>query len=102
MAQTISLTGDSYAIGKVFCYLYGPFGTNTGYTIHLEVYTCNDNAEPLNLIASQILNGSSINGNGWYSFDVNISGVVPSNKYLSFVVWQDNGDEDNYSLLGYY
>lgn len=102
MAQTISLSGDSYAIGKVFCYFYGPYGADTSYTIHLDIYTCSDNGEPLDLLTSQILAGSSINGNGWYSFDVNISGEVPSNKYLSFVVWQENGSEDNYILWGYY
>jgi hypothetical protein len=102
MAQTISLTGDSYSIGKVFCYFYGPYGNDKSYTIHLEVYTCNDSGEPLNLLTSQALAGSSIVGNGWYSFEINLSGATPANKYLSFVVWQENGDEDNYILWGYY
>jgi hypothetical protein len=102
MAQTISLTGDSYDIGKVFCYFYGPYGTDSSYTIHLDVYTCNDSGEPLNPPFKSTTLGSSVTGNGWYSFDVNISGDTPSNKYLSFVVWQDGGNEDDYVLWGYY
>lgn len=102
LAQTISISTETYSIGKVFCYFYGPFGTNSSYTIHLDVYSCDDSGQPQTILASQTMPGSNVTGNGWYSFNVGIEGNTPSNKYISFVIWQDNGDEDNYVLWGYY
>ena len=101
LAQTIYITDDSYTVGTVYCYFYGPYGEETSYTIHLGVYLCNDSGEPSALLSSQTLSGTSITKNGWYSFDFDISGTTPDNGYLSFVVWQEGGSEDNYVLWGY-
>lgn len=101
LAQTISIVGSYYSIGKVFCYFYGPYGFDDSFTIHLGVYLCNDNGEPTSSISSTTLSGSSITGDGWYSFDVDLYGETPLNKYLSFVVWQENGNEDDYVLWGH-
>jgi len=101
LAQTIYLSDATYTIGKVYCYFYGPYGYSTAYTIHLDVYNCNDDGTPLNIITSKTLAGSSLSGDDWYYFDVSMSGVTPANGYLSFVIWQENGDEDSYFLWGY-
>lgn len=101
LSQTVYIESDTYDIGKVYCYFYGPYGFNTSYTIYLGIYTCNDDGSPLNSVFSGTLSGSSITGNGWYSFTVGIGGTTPNNHYLSFVVWQQGGNEDDYVLWGY-
>ncbi len=101
LAQTITLTDDTYSIGKAYCYLYGIYGTSSLLTLHLDLYNCNDSGQPLNLIAASTLLGVNINGDGWYAFNFNITGTSPTNRYLSFVMWQENGDENNYVLWGY-
>jgi len=102
LAQTIYIIDETYSIGTVYCYLYGSFGNSTAFTVHLEVHLCDDTGKPLVAsLSSKMLAGTSITQDGWYSFDIDIDGVTPANKYLSFVMWQENGDEDNYVLWGY-
>jgi hypothetical protein len=101
LAQTITINDEYYGIGKVFCYFYGPYGNNN-FIIHLDTYTCSNDGKPSTLINSQILSGTNVVADGWYSFTLDLSGLTPSNRYLSFVVWQENGDENNYALWGYY
>jgi len=100
LAQTISLIDTTYSVGKAYCYLY-PNGDYNDYTIHLDIYTCDSLGRPETIIASQTLAGSNVTQNGWYSFDFSITGITPTNKYMSFVLWQENGNEDDYVLWGY-
>jgi hypothetical protein len=101
LAQTITFTDTTYNIGKVYCYLMGSYGTDPSYTVNLGIHTCDDDGKPNSLIKSISLLGSEIVLNGWYSFKFDVSGNVPSNQYLSFVMWQENGDEDNYVMWAY-
>lgn len=101
LAQTIHLIDTTYTIGDVYCYLYEPTGTTTSYKIHLSIYSCNNDGTPLAVISTQTINASSITETTWYKFNFGISGATPANGYLSFIMWQDGGDEDNYVLWGY-
>ena len=102
LAQTITIIDDQYSVGTVYCYFYGVFGLSNAFTIHLEVRLCNDDGSPSStILASETLAGTSITQDGWYEFDVDIDGDRPVNGFLSFVIWQENGDENNYVLWGY-
>ena len=68
----------------------------------MEIYTCTDDGEPQTLVSSQTLAGNSITQDGWYPFSFDITAYKHQlTDYLSFVLWQENGDEDNYALWGY-
>jgi hypothetical protein len=101
IAQTIPIEFETYDIGKAYCYLYGAYGIDSSFTVYLAAYTSNNDGSPNVLLYSVPLLGSSIDGDGWYEFNLNISGSTPSNKKLSFVLWQDGGDDNNYVLWGY-
>ncbi|MFA7219271.1 MAG: hypothetical protein WC119_02045 [Synergistaceae bacterium] len=101
LAQTVTIETSTYSIGKVYCYLYGPYGYDQSYNIYFGLYTCKDNGEPDTLIKLASLPGSEITSDNWYSFEFNVSGSTPLNQYLSFVMWQDGGDENNYSMWAY-
>ncbi len=101
LAQTITVIESTYSIGNVYLYFYGPYGDTSGVTINVRVCTCNDDGKPLTVITTKTLSGGDIVEDGWYSVDFSISGVTPSNQFLSFVVWQTGGDEDNFVAWGY-
>lgn len=101
LAQTVTLLGDTYEIGKVHCYLMGPYGTNDNFTLHMGIYTCDEDGKPLTQLATTSIAGSTIVSNGWYDFTFDISGTIPANGYLSFVMWQTLGDENNYAIWAY-
>ena len=101
LAQTLTFSSTTYSIGKVYCYLMGAYGGNPSFTVSLGLYTCDDDGEPDTLIKSASLDGSTILSNGWYSFEIDSEGTVPSNQYLALVMWQDNGDENNYAMWAY-
>ena len=100
LAQTIYTEDATYSIGSVFCYLYEAVGTAV-YNIHLAIMSCDDDGKPLANIATASIVSTTITENGWYQFSFSISGTTPANGYLSFVMWQDGGNEHNYTLWGY-
>lgn len=100
LSQAILLYNTTYEIGKIYVYLYS---SNYGhaFNIHLSVCNCNDDGSPTTTISTQILDVSTVTNDGWYAFEFNIAGATPANRLLSFVMWQDGGNEDNYLLWGY-
>jgi len=101
LLQTITLQNDTYDIKEVFVYLYGPYGDLSSVTLHMNIYDCNDDYTPLNVLASSTISGSTITENKWYSFTFSLEGITPSNNLLAFEFYQSGGDEDNYVLWGY-
>ena len=101
MAQTITLLSSTYTIGNVYCYLFGPYGVDRSYTIYMGVFECTDDGKPSTLLATKSMLASDMDSSGWQAFNFGIYGTTPVNGYLSFVVWQDGGDENNYVLWGH-
>jgi len=101
LAQTITVNLSHYSIDKIYCHLMGAYGENNNFKIHLGVYECNDDGEPSVLLQLASLNGEDITSNGWYAFDFNLDAETPDNKFLSFVMWQEDGDESNYAMWSY-
>jgi hypothetical protein len=101
LAQTIKLTSDSYYIGKVYCYLMGIYGESNEFTVNFGIYLCNEDGEPNSLVQLSTLSGDQINGDDWYPFVFNINVESPLNQFLSFVMWQEGGDENNYIMWAY-
>lgn len=100
LAQTIYLDNSFYDIEKVYVFLYGPYGSISSVTFHMDIYSSTNEGKPLQLLASSQINGATVTQDGWYGFDFSLSGIT-NNNYLSFVFWQDGGDESNYAMLGY-
>ena len=100
LSQSIILYDTTYDIGKVYCYLYRSI-LRQSFNINLSLCTANNDGSPLTIISTVTIPSSVVDKDEWYSFDFNISGVTPSNRLLSFVMWQDGGDEDNYIMWGY-
>jgi len=101
LAQTITLLSSTYEIGNVYCYLFGPYGLDRSYTIYMSVFECSDDGQPETLLSTKSLPVSDMDSSGWQTFNFGITGITPANGYLSFVIWQDGGDENNYVLWGY-
>ncbi len=101
LAQTLKLTDDSYYISKVYCYLMGIYGENNGFVINLGIYLCNNEGEPSSLVQLATIDAETIKTDGWYAFNFDIDIETPLNQYLSFVMWQEGGDEDNYIMWAY-
>ena len=100
LAQTISLTNTSYSIGNVYCYLYSSDQVHN-YNIYLSIYDCNSDGTPLYQLYSSSISGLDVVDNGWYTFEFNLELTTPANGMISFVMYQDGGDEDNYVMWGY-
>lgn len=105
IAQTISVENeiaDGYvSVYKAYCYLYASQGSTSSLNINLDIYTCTSDAKPDIFVASNSVSGSTITEDGWYEFLYNTSPIPLTNNYLSFVLSQNSGDEDNYVLWGY-
>jgi hypothetical protein len=100
LSQAILLYDTTYEMGKVYCYLYSSKASHS-YNIYLSLCEANNDGSPSTVIATASISASTVDQNGWYSFDLNISGTTPANRLLSFVLWQDGGNEDNYVMWGY-
>jgi len=101
LAQTLKLNEDSYYISKVYCYLMGIYGESDNFIVNLGIYLCDDEGEPSSLVQLATIDADTIKSDGWYPFVFDIDIVTPLNQYLSFVMWQDGGDEDNYIMWAY-
>jgi len=101
LSQTITVTESTYSIGNVYLYFYGPYGDMAGITVNIRLATCDNLGKPLTIVTTKTLSGTDITAEGWYSIDMDITGNTPSNQFLSIVVWQTGGDEDNFVAWGY-
>jgi hypothetical protein len=101
IAQTIYTDLEHYSINTVLCHLMGPYGDNLNYNINLGIYSCSDDGQPLDLIKLSTISANDLSIGNWQSFQFNIDGEMPENKFLSFVMWQDGGDENNYVMWSY-
>lgn len=101
LAQTVTITSDTFEISKVFIFLFGPFGASNVFTLRLDIYTANDDGKPDAIIATKTLDASTITSDGWHFFDVDETGVTPTNRLLSFVLSQEGGDENDHVLWGH-
>lgn len=100
LSQAITLFNTTYDISKVYCYLYSSKQVH-GFNIYLSLCNCNNNGSPSSTIMTVSLDASTVTQDGWYGFNFNYSGTTPSNQLISFVMWQDGGNEDNYVMWGY-
>ena len=101
LCQSFYCLYEKYNIGLVYCYFYGPFGSLSG-NITISLYEGNSIGEPTVLIKSASIMASTIENDGWYSFEINTSGSTPNSKYLCFVLHADNMTEQNYAIIGHY
>lgn len=103
IAQTILIKETSLSIKKVYCYLYGPYHNKdlTPFNMYLGVYDCSNDGTPNTLVSEISIPSSDITGDGWYEFLLNTPTFSISNEYVSFVMRQSGGDENNYALWGY-
>jgi len=101
LAQTLYIIDDIYPVGSVYCYLIGNYGKETDYTVNLAIYSCDDDGAPSNQLHISSISGLSILSSGWYEFEFDVVINTPANKYLSFVMWQDGGNENNYAMWAY-
>tara|TARA_R110000824_G_scaffold8450_2_gene38449 strand:+ start:323 stop:7156 length:6834 start_codon:yes stop_codon:yes gene_type:complete len=100
VAQAVNITTPTVDVGKVYIYIFGPYGT-VDFDINLSLYVGDSTGKPDTLVSTATLAGSEITEDGWYAFEFNYSGVSPASGYLTFVFDQDGGDVNNYVLWGY-
>ena len=100
IAQTISLDGQVYDLGNVYCYLYGPFGQTDGCVIYLDITSCNDDGSPLVTLATASCTLSDFSSN-WATFTFDTTITVPTNGYLAFVMRMTGMDDNNYVEWAY-
>ena len=101
LSQAILTDELYYDIGKVYVYLYGPFGDVNAGTITMTFGTADDDGKPLTTVATASIAASSVNGDGWYPFAFNVSGTTPANNYLCYTMSMTDMDENNYVMWGY-
>lgn len=101
IAQSVVTDELTYDIGKVYAYMFGPYGNVDAATLTMQVSEANNDGTPSSIIATATLNASEIDGDGWYPFEFNVSGTTPSNKTLCYTMFMEGMDEDNYVMWGY-
>lgn len=101
LAQTFSLEGSTYSIGKIYVYLYQARGFSTNYYIRLSLHDCNDDGTPKDELFLQSIHASEVIKDDWYAFDFNLTDeATPTNGYLAATM-RHSGDEDNFVLWAY-
>ena len=100
IAQTLVLENINYSIGNVYCYLYSS-ELSHNYNIHLSIFATDSEGKPLTELYTSSINGLSVIENEWYQFSFNIELTTPTNGMISFVMWQDGGDDNNCVMWGY-
>jgi len=112
LAQTIAIGSDPVSISKTYCYLYAPPSNIISFSINMGIYLCDENGKPVSLLKGVSIPSSIVTEDGWYEFDfetssssyvsgIEISSDAIENGYISFVISQSGGDENNYVLWGY-
>ena len=100
LAQTLRIATTTYEVGKVYLYLYGPYGT-VDFNLNLSLYEADANGLPSLLIDTQVIDGNNMIGDGWYAYEFGHSAPTPASGYISFVFWQSSASQDNYVLWGH-
>lgn len=95
--QSIKILFNQYSIKYTSCYLKR-VGGETDYNIILEIWDTDEGGRPLTLLDSSSIPASIVEREGWYNFDFSNSLLkdTPSNQFLSFVMYQVGGDDQNY------
>jgi len=103
IAQTITVKDTTLAIKKAYCYLYKAIHDKNlaPFDIYLGIYKCTNNGSPYSIISEISISSSIIIEDGWYEFIFDTELFSIDNKYISFVLRQSGGDENNYALWGY-
>lgn len=98
LAQVVGINTVSYKIGSVSLFLRDRQGNSLeDFDVTVEIWESDDNGNPLVRIASASKKSSEITWTGWHTFDFETEDrPTPSSKFVSVVMWQDGGDEDNY------
>ncbi len=101
IAQVFTLDSTSFEIGNIYVYLNGPYGNVSSSVIEAELYLCDVDGIPSQLLATSELAGSNVDLSGWYPLEFNFEVVAPEGKLFALVLTSKGMDENNYCSWGY-
>jgi len=98
LCQTIPISTNTYSVGSVAVKLRKKLGDPLiDFPLKIALYEADSSGNPSVFVTEALKTASAISETGWQFFSLE-SGTLPtpSSRKLSFVLWQDGGDEDNY------
>ena len=102
LSQVVHFPQRVLSVGWVSAYLLvSRPDPSVEFSVKMEVRLCDSDGNPAALLGSDVVLSSTLLGDEWYKFEMNVSEMDNPQYGLCLVYWQIGGDENNYASWGY-
>ena len=96
VSQTLRILFDRYEIERIAIYAGERRGSDSSYSVWLDIYETDSDGKPLTFLKSVSKPASDFQAEGWYFFDIALpERDAPEENMISVVFRQDGGDDLN-------